>query len=411
MRIAIIGAGIGGLVTAAALHRTGHAVTILESRPQAGAIGAGLTLFGNSFEALASVGLGEIIDTLNSTTPSTLRYGQRTPDGRWIATLPAASTKSMRVLHRIDVHAALADSLEPGTLHSGCDASVTNVGQTNTELGSPGSGKAVSNKPGMPEITIASTIDGEAADPISGSTAKFDLVVAADGIRSTTRKIMGLDTGVRYAGYTAWRGVTDTPIDVLGAAGETWGLGRRFGVAPLADGRVYWFATESVAENSTHDDEKEAVLSRFGAWHEPIRTLIESTDRHAIYRHDVYDLAEPLSSFVKGRVVLLGDAAHAMTPDLGQGAGQAVEDAATLALLLKGTRSGADIDSALRTYDRVRRARVQPIARRSRAMGKIGQWESPARAKFRDSIVRMTPHVILGAMASKAQRWTPPRST
>lgn len=411
MRIAIIGAGIGGLVTAAALHRTGHAVTILERRPQPGAIGAGISLFGNSFDALDSVGLGEIVAPLVAKSSTRLRAGQRSPDGRWLVTLPDKVTDSLRVLHRIDLHSVLAESLEPGTLHSGCDAAVTSVGQSNTELGVAGSGRAVSNKPGMPEITIASTIEGEAANPIAGSTAAFDLVVAADGIRSSTREAMGLDTGVRYAGYTAWRGVTDGPVDVHGEAGETWGLGRRFGIAPLPDGRVYWFATENAPENSANDDEKQALLSRFGSWHDPIRTLIESTEVHAIIRHDIYDLASPLTSFVKDRVVLVGDAAHAMTPDLGQGAGQAIEDAATLALLLRGTRTGSDIDAALRTYNRVRRARSQSIARKSRALAKIAQCDSPTRITIRNTMLRMTPNSIIGAVASRAQRWTPPRGT
>ncbi len=410
MRIAIIGAGIGGLVTAAALHRTGHAVTILEKRPQPGAIGAGLTLFGNSFAALESVGLGEIIEPLATKPSSPLRAGLRTPDGRWLVTLPNKVTDSMRVVHRIDLHTVLADCLEPGTVHSGCDAIVTNVGHSNTELGVPGSGKAVSNKPGMPEVTIASTIEGEAADPIAGSTAAFDLVVAADGIHSATRELMGLDTGLRYAGYTAWRGVTDKPVDVRGETGETWSLGQRFGIAPLPDGRVYWFATDNVAEKSTHDDEKGALLNRFGSWHDPIRTLIESTEARAISRHDIYDLASPLASFVTGRVVLLGDAAHAMTPDLGQGAGQAIEDAATLALLLQRTRSGADIDAALRIYDRTRRARTQSIARKSRAMGKIAQCDSPSRIKVRNTMLRIAPTYFMGAATSGMHRWQPPRS-
>lgn len=389
MRIAIIGAGIGGLVTAAALQRDGHAVTILERRPQPGAIGAGIALFGNSFAALDSVGLGELIEPLATNTSPQFRGGQRAPDGRWLITLPRQAVSSVRILHRIDLHAALADSLEPGTLHAGCEAILA--------------------ENGSPTITVASTVEGDAADPVAGSTATFDLVVAADGIQSGARAAMGLDTGLRYAGYTAWRGVTSVPVDVHGEAAETWGSGRRFGIAPLPDGRVYWFATDSVPQGSVFDDDKGAVLSRFGSWHDPIRALVEATEARAINRHDIFDLAAPLASYVCGRVVLLGDAAHAMTPDLGQGAGQAIEDAATLALLLRGKRTPIDVDSALRRYDRVRRGRSQTIARRSRRVGSIAQSSSRRGVKIRDALLRAAPNSLAGAAAGRMQKWRPPR--
>ncbi len=389
MRIAIIGAGIGGLVVAAAFQRDGHAVTILERRPQPGAIGAGISLFGNSFAAFDSMGLGEIIEPLTTSASAQFRAGQRTPDGRWLVTLPRKAVSSMRILHRIDLHAALAASLEPGILHAGCDAILA--------------------EDGSPTISVASTVDGDAADPVAGSTATFDLVVGADGIQSSTRAAMGLDTGVRYAGYTAWRGVTDKPVDVHGEAGETWGNGRRFGIAPLPDGRVYWFATDSMREGEAFEDEREAVLSRFGSWHDPVRALVEATQARAVNRHDIYDLAEPLSSYVRGRIVLLGDAAHAMTPDLGQGAGQAIEDAATLSALLKGQRTQADIDSALQRYDQLRRRRSQKIASRSRRMGIIAHERSPMRMKVRDGILKATPNFIAGAAALRMQNWQPPR--
>lgn len=391
MRIAIIGAGIGGLVTAAALQRDGHAVTILEQRPQPGAIGAGISLFDNSFAALESVGLGDIVAPLATGDSAPLRAGQRTPNGRWLVTLPRKATASMRVLHRIDLHTALAGFLEPGILHSGCDASVDTAANV------------------LPAVTVTSTIAGEAADPVAGSTATFDLIVAADGIQSTTRAAMGLDTGLRYSGYTAWRGVTEKPVDVHGEASETWGNGSRFGIAPLPDGRVYWFATDNVPEKSTFDNEKDAVLSRFGSWHDPIRELVEATQARAINRHDIYDLATPLTSFVEGRVVLVGDAAHAMTPDLGQGAGQAIEDAATLTLLLRGQRTDAEIDAALRAYDRVRRPRSQKIARGSRRVGKIAQCDSRFRIKVRNNVLRLTPKFVAGMVASRVQRWKAPR--
>ncbi|MBX3093246.1 MAG: FAD-dependent monooxygenase [Cryobacterium sp.] len=373
MRIGIIGAGIGGLVAALALQRDGHGVTVFERQQRPGAIGAGLSLFGNAFTALDAVGVGELVAPLTSKDVAMLAAGQRRPSGRWLVRMPPDASASLRVLHRADLHDALSSALRSGTLRPASEATVAT--------------------------------DGSPTLMAAGSSESFDLVIAADGIRSDARRSLGLDPGVRYAGYTAWRGVTRTAVNVHGEAGETWGRGRRFGVAPLPDGRVYWFATQTLPPGTEFEDERQAILDRFGDWHDPIGELVEATDPSAVLRHDIHELARPLASFVRGRTILLGDAAHAMTPDLGQGAGQAIEDAASIALLLRRHK----VDDAVRIYDRVRRPRSQAIARRSRTAGRIAQFSAPLAAHLRDTALTLAPARIVGSAVHRVQTWTPPQ--
>jgi 2-polyprenyl-6-methoxyphenol hydroxylase-like FAD-dependent oxidoreductase len=176
--------------------------------------------------------------------------------------------------------------------------------------------------------------------------------------------------GTRYAGYTSWRGVTPVPVDVAGVAGETWGPGHRFGILPLRDGRVYWFAVANLPPDAQLDGHAE-VLRRFGGWHLPIPALLAATAPETVLSLDIYDLTLPLPAFVVGRVALLGDAAHAMTPDVGQGAGQAIEDAVVLAAAL--TRGS--MSEALVRYDAERRKRTQQILKAARRTGRFAQTQ------------------------------------
>ncbi|GAA4512659.1 flavin-dependent monooxygenase [Brevibacterium yomogidense] len=136
-------------------------------------------------------------------------------------------------------------------------------------------------------------MDSEGAPIVSvdGGKETFDLVIAADGLRSDARSRWGLDRDVRYAGYTAWRGVTASRGHLANEAGETWGRGARFGIVPLPDDRVYWFATLSTPPGTQFDDDHETLRGRFGSWHRPISDLIEATPEGAVLRHDIYDLA------------------------------------------------------------------------------------------------------------------------
>lgn len=379
MRVGIVGAGIGGLVAAAGLQRDGHEVAVFERKVQPGAIGAGLSLFGNAFAALDAVGLGGVVRALASEQVAEFTAGQRSPSGRWLMVMPPRAVSSLRVVHRADLHSALLGALRPGTLRCGDAVFVAHDG--------------------TPTLTIGAVEE------------HFDLVVAADGIHSHARSTLGLDTGLRYAGYTAWRGVTHTRIDVHGEAGEAWGRGKRFGIVPLADGRVYWFATQSLPPGTAFQDDHREALDRFGSWHDPIRELMENTSAAEVLRNDIYDLARPLASFHRGATVLLGDAAHAMTPDLGQGAGQAIEDAATITLLLRGATKNGHIADAVRVYDHARRPRAQMIARRSRAAGRVAQLSSPIPATMRDTMLALAPGALLAGATARIQHWTPPVST
>jgi 2-polyprenyl-6-methoxyphenol hydroxylase-like FAD-dependent oxidoreductase len=375
LRIAVIGAGIGGLVAAAGLQSDGHDVTVYEQRPDPSPSGAGLTLFGNAFAALDALRLGDVVRDISSGTIATLRAGQRHPSGSWLITVPPSAVASMRSVHRVALHQTLADRLHPGTVRTGCSALVAG--------------------------------DGAPAVMVGDATEDYDLVVVADGIRSRNRAALGLDTGLRYAGYTAWRGVTARPLDLRGAAGETWGRGQIFGVVPLPDDRVYWFGTMTTPEGTAFPDEYEAVRQRFMGWHEPIQACIEATPPERVMRHDIYDLARPLASFARGRTVLLGDAAHAMTPNLGQGAGQAIEDAATLALLLRGAGT-TGLDAALARYSTLRQKRTKTLMLRSRMAGRVAQASGPMVIGLRDTALRLTPGAVMGALSRRLAAWSEP---
>ncbi len=379
MRVAVVGAGIGGLVTASGLQADGHEVTVYEQRAEPGAVGAGLTLFGNALGALDAIGLGDCVRQISSDAIGRLRSGQRRPSGQWLVSLPSSMPVTVRSLHRSDLHRALLELLAKNTLRLGVTATVS--------------------PDGVPGIEV------------DGDMETFDLVVAADGLRSDARRLWDLDRGVRYAGFTAWRGVTASRGHLADEAGETWGLGARFGIVPLPDERVYWFATLSTPAGVTFDDDRGILRETFGSWHRPIPEIIEATPNDDILQHDIHDLAELPPSFVTRRGVLLGDAAHAMTPDLGQGAGQAIEDAATLILLLRQVHdnsSALDLDAALSRYDQLRRTRTRTLWRRSRLAGQLGQISNPLHAHLRNAALTAMPAALMAHSMKNVQRWASP---
>ena len=188
----------------------------------------------------------------------------------------------------------------------------------------------------------------------------------------------------------SWRGVTPenfhpAPQEVC----ESWGAGRRFGIVPIEKGRVYWFTTLNTPPGGRDEPgQSRAVLLRlFEEWHPPIRALLEATPEEAILRNDILHRM-PVRTWGEGRATLLGDAAHPMTPNLGQGAGQAIEDAVVLAECLRGE---LDIPAALRRYEARRIPRANGFVLGSLRLGRLAQWENGLARALRDRLIAWTP--------------------
>jgi 2-polyprenyl-6-methoxyphenol hydroxylase-like FAD-dependent oxidoreductase len=386
----VVGAGIGGLCTAIGLQRAGAEVTVLERAAAVRGGGSGLSIFANGVRALETLGVSDRFRTITTTDAAAMQGGQRRPDGRWLAVVPAGSAAGLRIVHRADLHAMLLAAVSPGAVRCGVEV-------------------------------LAATADGTlctADSPGAHRREQFDLIVAADGAGSTIRARWPADPGIRYAGYSAWRAVTAHPVNLYGQAGETWGSQTRFGIAPLPDGRVYWFAAATMAARPPRSarDEHTELLDRFGSWHTPIPELLAATDPAAISFLPINELTPGLPSFRRARCILLGDAAHAMTPNLGQGGGQAMEDAATLAALLTPYADQTDpdpvgVDAALDRYDRLRRPRTHRIAHQSRRLGQLAHLPGRTGTTVRNIVLWATPQNILARQVCHIHQWHPPAIT
>ncbi|QYC44463.1 FAD-dependent urate hydroxylase [Nonomuraea coxensis DSM 45129] len=370
----VIGAGIGGLTSAIALRQRGWEVTVLERAPAIEPVGSGLAIAANALKALDTLGLGDRVRALSRIQG---QVGIKRADGRWLThTTPETAAgrydDSVVVMLRSALMEVLTGALGPGALRLG--AAVADVD---------------------PETGMVRTEAGE--------ELRADLVVGADGIRSRTRRaLFPGHPGPVYAGVTAWRCLVprgDLEVSVT----ESWGRGRVFGVSPLAGDLVYVYATDVLPEGAVLGDEREELIRRFGGWHEPIPALLRAADPAAVIRSDVHHLAEPLPAYHRGRTALVGDAAHAMTPNLGQGACQAVEDAVVLAH----TAGAGDLAG----YTAARLARTRRIMRRSWAVCRATKLRAPLLVAARDAALafgaKARPDLLVRSM-DEVLGWRPP---
>jgi 2-polyprenyl-6-methoxyphenol hydroxylase-like FAD-dependent oxidoreductase len=362
-KVIVAGGGIGGLSAALALQQQGIAVTTLERRSDLNMAGAGvgLMVWHNATSVLDRLGVGAQVREHSSEIGSfEFRTWRGAPLMRWdVYGLTREIGHPTIGINRGDLHAALSDALEPGTLRLG-------VKVTGFEVDP----------------------DGVTVQFANGESERADILIGADGVNSAIRTQLMGPRKPRYAGYTTWRGLADVPEQDAPAdyACKFWGPGRRFLYYRVGDGQLYWLALAraQAGGEDAPGGRQAAVMERYRDWHAPVEEIIKATPGDAIERFDITD-HNPFSSWGKGRVTLLGDSAHSMTPNMGQGACQAIEDALVLAREL---RDEPDIDRALRAYEGERRKRSAYFQRHSRQVGMLGRWQTPPAVRIRDAMLR-----------------------
>jgi FAD-dependent urate hydroxylase len=368
-RAVIIGAGIGGLTAAIALKQTGWDVSVYERAWELREVGAGITLWANAVKVLRKLGVGEAIESV----AATIRQSEvRTWRGSLLSSMDfgpiSEKVKAPSIgIHRADLQAKLADAL----------------GREHITLG-------------MTCVSYFQDEKGATALFAEGDEVRGQILIGADGIKSLVRNQLLGNEQPRYAGYTAWRGVglIDRPEVPLGATFVAMGRGSQVGMLPIGGGRIYWFATANVpaGEVAGSGGHKTDLLKRFGDWYPAFPAAVEATPDAAILRNDIVD-RPPVRKWTDSRVTLLGDAAHPTTPNLGQGACQAIESAYVLAKCL---RNSEDAPKGLLAYEQARFERTAYITNESWKVGKFLTYENPAKCWFRDRLMG-----LMGSYAPK----------
>jgi 2-polyprenyl-6-methoxyphenol hydroxylase-like FAD-dependent oxidoreductase len=367
MKAMIIGSGIAGLIAAIALRKAGLQVVVYERAPRLTEVGAGISLWSNALRALDKLGVGAII---RERIEPLRRSEFRGKNGFLVAaSFPASQLEQalgyrpvIGMLHRAELVESLAGCLPTDVARYGYEA-----------------------------LAVRDTGEQVEVEFANGHREVSDLVIGADGIHSKVRSLLLDSSPPRYCGYTCFRGVTTRPYSIEpGYLGEWWGRGCRLGITTLSNHRVYWWATINAPQNLRVEDKRTWICDQFRGWAEPIPELLSSTPDVAFFQNDIIDRA-PNRNWYKGRCLLIGDAAHPTTPNLGQGGCLAIEDAACLYSLFSNSSSLHDI---LPEFVKLRYARTAAVNRDSNRLGKTGQWSGKIACLLRDTIVKQALPII-----------------
>lgn len=372
MHVRVIGGGIGGLTTAVGLGKRGIDTTVHEAATQLRPVGGAILLWPNALVALSRLGLAEDVRAVGTDIERLRIHDDRN-----------------RLLRSADLTATIGGTRWPGVylprpalqdiLRSALPDEALRLGEPCVEV-EPG------GDDGNP------TVHFEDRRPVTAT-----VVVGADGIGSTVRRAVVGEDPRRETGTVAYRGIAEADVSLGTETKQFWGPGTRVGIAPLKNERTYWFATANghVADRDRGAAVLDSLGDRYGSYPDPIPTLIDRTSPDCLAVTELSDIA-PLNQWHRGQTALLGDAAHATLPYLGQGAGQAIEDAVALVRRLA-NRPPAQ---ALSAYVDARKRRAEWVVRLSRLWWYLAQLEGTS-ARARNTLVRYGPT----ALARRQQRW------
>lgn len=353
-KIVIVGAGIGGLTLANALKQKGLQATIIERAPELKMVGAGIILGANAVAVLKILELGAAIENAGQLMRNGFITDEKAkPISEFrFAAATASATNAISILRSVLQEILLG--------------SVREWIQTNCAL-----------------ENLEQTSSGVSATFSNNEKETFDVVIGADGLNSRTRTFVN-DATPKYMGYSSHRFLVPNTA-ALQHPIEMWGRGLRLGLVPVGQGKLYSYTTFNAGMNDKMNLQQ--FKERFSIFAgEAPKALGELKDPSQLIHTSISEVRS--DTWVKGNVALLGDAAHAMTPNLGQGAGMGIEDAYVLAEQLATTEN---TELALQNYQRQRMARVIKIQTTARQLGWVGQWEKPVAVNLRNALLRVLP--------------------
>lgn len=364
--IIIIGGGVGGLCAAIACQRRGMDATVYEAASELQPIGGGIWISPNALQVLERFGLTEKIKERGVALDG-IQYqdvsGKVVRNDIFKDVIEKFGHTTV-CIRRTELQRTLIEELDDGTIE--LDKRCARVRQTD-------------------EKAIAEFADG--------TQAEGDVIIAADGIRSTVRQQLFPLSSLRYSGQSCYGGISnvDLPPSMERLSLEIWGNGTRVTWAPFNDEQVTWFAVHKVPEFRRNRETSRARLRElFSNYPDPTDEVIRRTDEEDIFHINLCDL-EPLDTWYDGRIVLIGDAAHAQTPNLAQGAAQAIEDAFVVVDNLKDHDSPT---AAFEAYEQIRMEKAKELVNWSWYVGKAAHLESWWARKFRNVAIKHMPTVV-----------------